>query len=307
MLLKMIINKAVLSVVCLIASVPRAEARETPRDPSRRVQYVMGTLCDISAYGPHADEAITAAFAEIARWDRALSLYKKESDVSALNASNGAPFQCSPELWEALTASIEYAKASGGAFDPTILPVLRNGPQALASVGYQKIELDDKKRFARFRARGMAVDFGGIGKGIALDHAVKVLRLRGINAARLNLGGQIYALGAPPEASAWPVIVEGSTETFFLRDASISTSGNSEKPGHIASPFTGQRIYEDYATIVASNSATEADAWSTAVFVLGPDKPQLYQGCWLITGRRPRQAAACAHLLPVRKEKGDRS
>lgn len=265
--------------------------------PARRVQYLMGTLFDIQAYGAGADAAITEAFAETARLDRALSLYKEDSDLSKLNASRGEAFACSPALWEALAASVAYAKATGGAFDPTVRPVLINGPEKLASVGYQKLELDAAKKTARLRAPGMAVDFGGIGKGIALDHAVHILRLRRINSALLNFGGQIYALGAPPDADAWAVTVESSSETFFLRDASISSSGNTQQPGHIASPFTGRRIYESYSSVVVAPSATEADAWSTALFVLGPDAPRPYDGCWLIEGRRPERAAACSPFL----------
>lgn len=291
-----------LAVLVLLA----ARAAAAPA-PARRVQYVMGTLLDIQAYGAAAPEAISAAFAETARLDRALSTYKKESDASRLNRSGGRRFACSPALWEALAASVAYAKATGGAFDPTVAPVLAKGPAALAAVGYKKIELEPNGRFARFLARYGAVDFGGIGKGLALDHAVRILRARGIRSALLNFGGQIYALGAPPGASAWAVSVEGSTETFFLRDVSLAGSGNSQRPGHIASPFTGRRIREDYEAVVIAPSATEADAWSTAVFVLGPDAPKTYRGCWLITGRRPSRAPACAPFLTQPITEGDRS
>ena len=266
----------------------------------------MGTLFDIEAYGPGADGAISEAFAETARLDRALSLYKPDSEVSRLNRAGGEWFSCGDALWEAVDASLRYGKASGGAFDATILPVLKDGPAALAKVGWGKVRTDPATRRVQLPPGGM-MDFGGIGKGIALDHAAHILRLRGINSARLNFGGQLYLLGAPPDAPAWTVRVDGAPETFLLKDASISTSGNAEHPGHIASPFTGQRIWGAYSAVVVAPSATEADAWSTAAFVLGPDAPKPYGGCWLIEGARPSASPACAPLLAPPTAKGNRS
>lgn len=274
--------------------------------PARRVQYLMGTLCEITAYGPNADAAVTAAFAEIARWDRVLSLYKKESELSALNRSNGAWFACSDALWEALAAAEAYAKASGGAFDATILPVLSGGKDKLALVGHAKLELDERGRRARFRRPGMGLDSGGFGKGLALDHAARVLRDHGVSSAFINFGGQVYALGAPPNATAWPVRVAGTDDVLFVRDASVSTSGNAEQPGHIASPFTGERLLGAYSATVVAPSATAADAWSTALFVLGPDAPPAYAGCYLFGGRKSGSAPACAPFFSTHN-KGGRS
>lgn len=274
----------------LLAAAPAAA------QPVRRVQYVMGTLCDITAYGPSAALAESEAFAELARLDRALSLYKKDSDLSRLNAGSGTWFQASDALWEAVSDSLEYAKASGGAFDATILPVLREGPSALARVGYARVELDAAHRAVRLPSGG-ALDFGGIGKGLALDHAAKILRARGVASALINFGGQIYALGGRPDGSAWPVTIDGYPGTFQLKDASLSTSGNAERPGHIASPFTGERIMAKYSASVISPSATEADAWSTALFVRGPDAATGYPGCFVFSGSRPIQAPACSRYL----------
>ncbi len=281
-------------LIPLLLAVAAAAAPAAPQ-PTRRVQYVMGTLCDITAYGEKAPAAITEAFAEIARLDRALSLYKKESDLSRLNAASGAWFQASDALWEAVSESLTYAKASGGAFDPTILPVLREGPSALPKVGYAKVELDAARKAVRLPPGG-ALDFGGIGKGIALDHAARILRERGVVSALINFGGQLDALGAPPDAAAWPVRVDGYDGTFYLKDASLSTSGNTERPGHIASPFDGRRILESYSASVVAASATEADAWSTALFVRGPANAP-YGGCFLFSGARLVRAPACSRYL----------
>lgn len=247
-----------------------------------RVQYVMGTACEITAEGPAAAKGISAAFAEIARWDRVLSLYKKESEASRMNREAAAgPFACSESLWEAVTASLEYQRKSGGAFD--------------ASLGSGRVQVDTARRAIRFLKAGMSLDFGGIGKGLALDHAAHALRQAGVRSAFLNFGGQIYALGDAPGRSGWPVRLEDGRE-LTLRDASTSTSGNSEQPGHIVSPLTGKKVLTGAPVTVVAPSAAEADAWSTALFVRG--SPDSYAGCALSGKAVP---AACAPYKPSYK------
>src|SRR5579885_2637939 len=114
-LLRLDFNKSMITQLALAAVIAVPARAAAPS--VRRVQYVMGTLCDIQAYGPAAPGAVTEAFAEITRLDRALSLYKKESDLSRLNAAAGTWVAASPALWEAVVESLKYAKDSGGAFD----------------------------------------------------------------------------------------------------------------------------------------------------------------------------------------------
>ena len=243
-----------------------------------RVQYVMGTACEITAEGPAAAQGISAAFAEIARWDQVLSLYKKESEASRMNREAAAgPFSCSESLWEAVAASQDYSSKSGGAFD--------------ASLGSGKVRLEPKKRTVSFLNEGMSLDFGGIGKGLALDHAALALRQAGVRSAFINFGGQVYALGDAPGRSGWPVRLEDGRE-LSLRDASASTSGNAEQPGHIVSPFSRRKILSGSSVTVVAPSAAEADAWSTALFVRGA--PDSYAGCSLAG---PAASPACAPYL----------
>lgn len=259
------LNKMLWAPVVLLASQALAASA-----PAVRAQWLMGTVCEITAYGPRAERAETAAFAEIARWDRVLSLYKKESELSALNREAGArPFACSESMWEALTLAVRLSSASGGAFDVTILPAITSGPAALASVGSQGLVLDPEARTVAFGRPGMALDFGGIGKGLALDHAAQVLRREGVGAAMLNFGGQILAFGAPPGKPGWTVRVPGQDEELLITGASVSTSGNEERPGHIVSPFTGLSVTDGRPATAVAPTGAEADAWSTALFILG--------------------------------------
>lgn len=260
-------KKAALVLLLSLAPAARAAAGV------ERAQWLMGTFCEIDARGASARPAVTAAFAEIARWDRLLSLYKKESELNALNASAGTgPFRASPGLYAAVADALRLARETRGAFDPTILPAVRRGPAALDLVGWEKVRLDPKARAVELPYKGMALDFGGFGKGWALDRAAEVLRARGVNAAFLNFGGQALAYGRPAAGKDWTVRLPGR-DALPLRDASAATSGDTERPGHILSPFTGLPVRRTLAATAVRPRAADADAWSTALFVLGKNPP----------------------------------
>lgn len=247
--------------------------------PLVRARYLMGTVCEITAYGAKASEAVNAAFEEIARWEEVLSLHRPESELSALNReAASAPWAGSERLWSAVSSALDIARRSGGAFDPTIAPVIKSGLSALPSVGHAGVRLDPAARTIAFNRPGMAMDMGGIGKGIALDDAAKALRRGGVRSALLNFGGQVYALGSPPGQPDWKVRLPGLTRPLRLKNASASVSGNGEKPGHILSPFSGRPVQGGDAVVVMPGAA-EADAWSTALFVLNGAAPKEFEGC----------------------------
>ncbi len=239
---------------------------------AQRVRWVMGTLCEIDAPGA-SDAAVGAAFAEIERWDRILSLYKVDSEASGLNRAAGTgPVEVSPDLYAAIETALRLARETGGAFDPTIIPALRGGPAQLPLVGWNKVRLDSKARTIALPA-GMGLDFGGVGKGWALDKAAGILKKEGVQRALFNFGGQILAIGAPQGARGWAVTIPGRVKPLLVKDASVSASGDSEHPGHIKSPFDGRAVRRPGAAVAVLPSAAEADAWSTALFVLGKTPP----------------------------------
>lgn len=288
-LLKLDINKK-LGALALALLLPAVPARPSPqgRRPER-VRWVMGTLCGIEAEA--SDEDVSAAFEELERWDRILSLYKADSELSALNARAGrGPVPVSPELYAATASALRLAEETGGAFDPTVLPLLRRGPAGLPAAGWKKVRLNPAARTVSLPAGG-GLDFGGIGKGWALDRAAERLRARGVASARFNFGGQVLALGASPAGESWAVTLPGGSRNLRLQDASVSVSGDSERPGHIVSPFTGERLHRDFAVAVLAPTAEEADAWSTALYVLGRTPPS-FQGRSFFIPQRPARRAA---------------
>jgi len=272
-LLKFNLNNKFTGSLLLAAALGAAPAAAAD-DGVSRMRWLMGTFCSIEARGDGAGPAVAAAFDEIDRWDRVLSLYKKESELNALNAAAGkGPFRASAELYAATEAAVRLARETGGAFDPTILPVLRRGPEALPLVGWSKVRLDPSARTIELPEPGMGLDFGGIGKGWALDRAAAALRGRGVSRAFFNFGGQILALGAPDGGGAWSVVLPGRPEPLRVSDASVSTSGDEQRPGHIASPFDGLPVRRSVSATAVLPGAADADAWSTALYVLGRTPP----------------------------------
>ena len=269
--------------------------------PASRARYLMGTVCEGTAYGDQAGPALDAAFDEIARLEGILSDYRDDSELSRFNHHAApAPFPCSADLYDFLAVSARLSALTGGAFDPTVAPLIQvwdlRGSGRIPSdqelgdarrrVGMPLLTLDSASRSARFGRAGMALDPGAIGKGYALDAAARVLRARGVTTALLDFGGQVLALGAPPGAEAWTVEIahplhrEQPALTLRLRDASASTSGNSARGvraggrllGHIVDPRTGRPTETTGSVTVVAPGATEADALSTALLVMGAEE-----------------------------------
>src|SRR5207248_7931031 len=141
-------------------------------------------------------------------------------------------------------------------------------------------------RSVKYRVRGLELNFGAVGKGYALDRAGELLRSKwGVTSALLHGGGSsILAIGHPPGGPrGWPVNLthpweEGrSLGTVYLRDRGLGTSAatfqhfeyNGRKLGHLLDPRTGWPARGTAAASVTAPTAAEADALSTAAFVLG--------------------------------------
>ncbi|HPA41838.1 MAG TPA: FAD:protein FMN transferase, partial [Candidatus Hydrogenedentes bacterium] len=158
-----------------------------------------------------------AAFEAIDRLERRISNWIEESPVSVMNrrASEG-PVVVDPDLFGLMETSRRFYTDTDGVFDVTVGPLLalwgfyqKEGvlptPEQLAaareSVGMNRVELDPATRAVRFTRPGMRVDFGGIGKGLALDRAAEILRQNGVSRARLHSStSTIVVMGTPPAA-----------------------------------------------------------------------------------------------------------
>lgn len=256
---------------------------------------------------PRAREAAARAFARLAELEQSMSDYRDTSEIAQLaRAGGGEAVPISADLARVLGVALNVARASGGAFDPTVGPLSqlwraarRTGTapsddeltRVRASVGFRGLELTAGSR-ARLANAGMSLDLGGIAKGDAAARARDVLTEAGFPVCMVALAGDV-ALGAPPRGrSGWRVglATERSgrvLRTLELAHTSVSTSGDTEQTielegrrlSHLLDPRPGARSLALERTGVVSvihpDGAT-ADALATAAAVLlsDPDGPE---------------------------------
>jgi thiamine biosynthesis lipoprotein len=245
-----------------------------------------------------AREAARAAFARVAALEDVMSDWRPGSELRRLERRPGAWVPVSAPLYAVLARAVAVARATGGAFDPTLGPLValwrearraRRLPDpaafdaARARVGWRRLALDPRRRRVRLAAPGMRLDLGGIAKGYILQDALGVLRARGVTRALLEAGGDVVAGDAPPGAAGWRVDVAGgdaglAARAAALARAAVSTSGPTAqfveiggvRYSHVLDPRTGLGLRNARAaTVVAPHGAT-ADALSTALTVVDP-------------------------------------
>lgn len=278
-----------------------------PEDkPVSETWLAMGTFA--SVHVPAPDQRALSHYAGEARdllaeLEELLSIYRPESELSRLNREGALAAQVvSEHTSRVLEAATNYAYLTRGAFDPTVAPLVRlwgfnNGrvcelppdAQAIESnrrmVGW--VHLVVSNRWAKFEHAGMSVDLGGIAKGYAVDLCYERLRKLGARNFMVNLGGNIRCAGIARRNGSWKIGVRNP----FRRDRivgtlsmsnglAVATSGNYERfveiggqrYTHIIDPRTGWPVQGMAAVTVLATTATEADALSTGLFVLGPDE-----------------------------------
>ena len=282
---------------------PQAQMQEGDADQRfDREQLVMGTtlrICCFAASSESAQRAMEAAFAEVRRLDALLSTYSESSEVSRLNRVAGSTAgPASAGLVELLARSLELSRATAGAFDPAMGPLVQLWRQAerkgaapgeaaisaaRAVCGSAQIDMDAAAGRAGLRSAGAALDFGAIGKGHALDRAADAMRTHGVTRALLDFGGQLLALDPPPGQAGWLIEVRDPRSDaaplarLRLARASIATTADDQRGlmiegrriSHVVDPRSGRPAEGTLSVSVVADSAATADALSTAIFVLG--------------------------------------
>ena len=270
-------------------------------------RHAMATRFEIVLHGQDQVALRAAgeeALDEIERLENQLSLYRQTSEVAQLNArASNESVRVEPGLFRLLRHAQRLFLETEGAFDITIGPLMKcwgfmgqNGrvptPHALrtarAQVGMRHVALNPDNFTVRFKRPGMMLDLGAIGKGYAVERAAQLLREAGVRSALLHGGtSTIYALGHPPREKAWKVAVEypGTTEdapptllaVVSLADEALSISavwGKSFQTagktyGHVIDPRTGRPASKAVLAAAVLPSATESDAFSTALLTVG--------------------------------------
>jgi thiamine biosynthesis lipoprotein len=278
--------------------------------------------CEFSVILPGAIrgpvDAACAALDEVERLERKLSAYVDESELCEVNrlAADG-PVAVDGEVYPVLRLSHRLSAATGGAFDaaagaltkawgffrgPGRVPSDAARAAALAASGCRHVAFDDARRTVRFLRPGVEFNLGGVGKGYAIDRALDLLaRRHGVRAALMQGGGSsLRGLGAPPgEPRGWPVEIGDpcrpgrAVARVWLRDRALGTSGadhqyffeGGRRYGHILDPRTGLPAESVLLASSIAPTAAEADALSTAFFVMGVEGTR----AWI--AQNPRFAA----------------
>ena len=212
----------------------------------------------------YAQQAAYAAFDELDRLEQELSRFLPNSDIARLNhLAAHQPLCLGLDAFECLKLSKRLSAETNGAFDVTIGLLMQcwlNPDKTLRSpsdaelaearrhIGMTLLDLDDAQHTVTLQASPMHVDLGAIGKGYAVDAMTSLLREWDIETALIHGGrSSVFALGAPPEKSGWPLTIshpERAGEVLnhlVLRDQAISGSGL-QKGRHLINPRTGQPL-----------------------------------------------------------------
>lgn len=263
-------------------------------------RYVMGTVLEITLCAEQTappQQPFDSLFATATFLDSVLTTYSPQSPVSRLNAQAGrSPVPLPKEVVALLTLSREYSQLTQGTFDITVGPLMalwrdtaqhQTLPsytalrQARVAVGSHHIRLSSNHTVVLKRP-GMSLDFGGIGKGYALDQLVSQLKQQHIHRALLDFGqSSLWAVGAPPDATGWRILVQQPNGrpagVVTLRDQALSVSASmgqafeikGRRYGHIIDPRTGYPLQRDLLACVIAPTATQAEAVSKALLILG--------------------------------------
>jgi thiamine biosynthesis lipoprotein len=239
-----------------------------------------------------------AALDEIDDCETWMTVYSDDSEVSQVNREAFQnPVPVSEPLFDLLSLSARLTNESGGAFDPAIgamikawgfyrregrLPSPRERAAAMQSSGMRHVVLDEINRTVRFLRPGLQLNFGSIGKGFALDRAAAILASQfGITSALLHGGGSsVRAIGRWPIRLNHPEVDGQSLTDLPVTDAGFGTTAatfqffvyKNTKYGHVLDPRTGQPAHGTKSASVRAATAAEADALSTAAFVVGSEE-----------------------------------
>jgi thiamine biosynthesis lipoprotein len=277
--------------------------KEVAYKKSRTLMDTFVTVTVVADSAEKGEKAIETAFSTIERFGDLVNYFSDKSEVSDINRNAGvAPVRVSAETLDVIEKAVFVAEKSGGAFDPTIGPIIKlwdfhnktKAPDSeikknLRLVNYRNIIIDREKSTVFLKEKGMQLDPGGIAKGYAADLAVEALKQEGIRAGVVAAAGDISTFGLRPDGKPWNVGIKnprqksGADEvlaTIRMGDKAISTSGDYERYfisdgqryHHILDPKTGYPANTCRSVTIITGKGVFTDAFSTAVFVLGPEK-----------------------------------
>jgi thiamine biosynthesis lipoprotein len=261
-------------------------------------KYLLGSQCTIKFTTDNdsiAQYILVRIDSTLIRLDSLLNFFSVKSLVFELNQK--LRIKAPEDIIQLVLLSDSIARITDGLFDISIAPLLEiwgfyehefKNPAtadimvARQLVDYKKIKI---RNDSIILLPNMKLDLGGIAQGYAADRVADILKKHNIKSALINIGGEIVAVGCSPEARPWRIGIKnpygnGLIETVEIEDMALSTSGDYEKffvfkdqkYPHIINPKTGFPAQNFSSITVFASNAALADAFATAVAIMGPDK-----------------------------------
>jgi thiamine biosynthesis lipoprotein len=233
--------------------------------------------------------------------DDQMSTWNPDSDLMRLNAAPVGDWVDVPDrLLTVLRLGLAIGKVAGGAFDIGMGDAVMAwgfGPEA-AAPGRIRAALDAPRTPAHEaleigagkvrKLAPVALDLNGIAKGYGVDRLAEVLTAHGLTAALVGIDGEMRAMGLRPDAAPWSVAIEAPDpdrraphSILALEDAAVATSGDyrqrvdvgGRQLSHTMDPARGAPLVAPPASVtVVERRCAVADAWATALMVLGPER-----------------------------------
>jgi thiamine biosynthesis lipoprotein len=302
----MIKSMALLMCFLIAVSATRANAEELASFSGA----TMGTRYRVTVVGEVSTDLQAKVESRLAEINSLMSTYDPESELSRFNQSRSAGwFEVSDETAQVVEFALEVSKATHGAFDPTVGPAVnlwgfgpesrRRKPPTTAEIealenliGYEQLAVRPQPPALKKTNSEVYLDLSAVAKGYAVDEISDLLANERYDSHLVVLGGEVRARGSKPDNSPWKIGIEEPDQagepvqrSVPLVDMAVSTSGdwrNSFKHdgvlySHVIDPATAKPVTHKLASVtVFAASSMQADAWSTALMVMGAENGILW-------------------------------
>ena len=278
-------------VLCIMISLFLTACNEN--EPLESDLFAMDTMMNVRIWGD--EETLSKACDIIRNLDRLLDAQNANSDISKLNQDGF--LSVSKDTAVLLELAVQYSEQTDGCFDPTVYPAVLAWKEAktappteaelqtiLPQIGTEHISLDGRNISL---SNGAMLDLGGIAKGYAAQMCIEYLKKSNVETAIISLGGNVQTLGSKPDGSKWSVGIADPANPSasiavvrFEGSLALVTSGSYQryyelcgvKFHHILDPKTLYPAENELSSVtILAQNGTMADAYSTALFVMGLD------------------------------------
>ena len=270
--------------------------------PAHGEFQALGTTILVGAVEPDSLAAvIPRVYARLQDVDRALSRFRPDSELARIDSDPNRPWLVSPLFGEVLELALQAAASTNGWFDPTVRDALeaagydrsielleRDGPgndRPFRPAGQWPLIHFDRPSGILLLPRDVRLDFGGIGKGFAVDYALRDLPTAG--GVLVSAGGDLAVMGPPPEGG-WrcdvaPGVDDEAETSVLLHGGALATSGLGRRQWqragqpmhHLINPHTGRPGVSPWRIVtVAARTCVAAEVAAKVAWLMGEDGPE---------------------------------